>query len=47
MLSQMMKYKKITREEFDSLKSLPLNLDFQIVDHNEDYTYFRDKYAQY
>ena len=34
-LSQMMKYNKITREEFDSLKTLPLNLDFQKVDHNE------------
>ena len=43
-LSQMMKYNKITREEFDSLKTLPLNLDFQKVDHNEGLApYFREQ----
>ena len=40
----MMKYNKITREEFDSLKTLPLNLDFQKVDHNEGLApYFREQ----
>jgi len=34
-LSQMVKYGKITKEQFDSLKQLPLGLDFQRVDHKE------------
>ena len=48
-LSQMMKYNKITREEFDSLKTLPLNLDFQKVDHNEGLRFptLENKFAQY
>lgn len=32
-LSQMVKYKKITQEEYDSLKTLPLGVNFQKVDH--------------
>ena len=31
----MMKYEKITKTEYDSLKILPLNLDYQKVDHNQ------------
>ena len=31
----MMKYGKIKKTEYDSLKTLPLNLDYQKVDHNE------------
>jgi len=43
-LSQMMKNNKITKTEFDSLKVLPLNLDFQTVDHNEGPApYFREQ----
>jgi len=34
-LSQMYKYDKITREECDSLKKLPLGLNFKRVDHKE------------
>ena len=40
-LSQMMKNNKISRTEFDSLKVLPLGLDFQKTGHNEgSSTYF-------
>ena len=42
-LSQMYKYDKITREECDSLKKLPLGLNFKRVDHQEGLaTYFRE-----
>ena len=42
-LSQMYKYGKITREECDSLKKLPLGLNFKRVDHKEGLaTYFRE-----
>ena len=42
-LSQMHKYDKITREECDSLKKLPLGLNFKRVDHKEGLaTYFRE-----
>ena len=42
-LSQMYKYDKITREECDSLKKLPLGLNFERVDHKEGLaTYFRE-----
>ena len=42
-LSQMYKYDKITREECDSLKKLPLVLNFKRVDHKEGLaTYFRE-----
>ena len=42
-LSQMYKYDKITREECDSLKQLPLGLNFKRVDHKEGLaTYFRE-----
>ena len=42
-LSQMYKYDKITREECDSLKKLPLGLNFKRVDHKEVLaTYFRE-----
>ena len=43
-LSQMMKNNKISRAEFDSLKVLPLELDFQKTGHNEgSSTYFREQ----
>lgn len=42
-LAQMYKYDKITREECDSLKHLPLGLNFKRVDHKEGLaTYFRE-----
>lgn len=42
-LSQMYKYDKITEEQYDSLKMLPLGLDFKRVDHKEGLaTYFRE-----
>jgi len=42
-LSQMKKYGYITEAKFDSLKVLPLNLDFRSEDHNEGLaTYFRE-----
>ena len=42
-LSQTYKYDKITREECDSLKQLPLGLNFKRVDHKEGLaTYFRE-----
>lgn len=42
-LSQMYKYDKITREECDSLKKLPLGLNLKRVDHKEGLaTYFRE-----
>lgn len=34
-LGQMLKYDKISRAEFDSLKVLPLGLDFHKEDHKE------------
>jgi len=43
-LSQMKKNGKITQNEYDSLRVLPLNLDFQKVDHNEGLApYFREQ----
>ena len=43
-LYQMMKYEKINKTEYDSLKTLPLNLDYQKVDHNEGLApYFREQ----
>ena len=43
-LSQMMKNNNITKIQFDSLKTLPLNLDYQKVDHNEGPApYFREQ----
>ena len=42
-LFQMMRNEYISREEFDSLKQLPLGLNFQVVRHNQGRaTYFRD-----
>lgn len=42
-LNQMYKYDKITRDEYDSLKMLPLGLKFKRVDHKEGLaTYFRE-----
>lgn len=42
-MSQMLKYDKITQTEFDSLKALPLGLDFHKEDHKEGIaTYFRE-----
>lgn len=42
-LGQMLRNEKITREEFDSLKALPIELDFQSVDHKSGIApYFRE-----
>lgn len=42
-LHQMYKYGKITSEQYDSLKMLPLGLNFKRVDHKEGLaTYFRE-----
>ncbi len=42
-LGQMLKYDKITRQEFDSLKMLPLGINFKREDHKEGRaTYFRE-----
>ena len=41
--SQMMKYEQMDREKFDSLKTLPLGITFNKVDHNlGSATYFRE-----
>lgn len=41
--SQMYKYDKITEQEYDSLRMLPLGLNFKKVDHKEGLaTYFRE-----
>ncbi len=40
---QMLRNNAITQEEFDSLKTIPIELDFQKADHNEGLaTYFRE-----
>ncbi len=45
-LSQMYKYGFITKEQFDSLKNLPIQLRYQRVDHKEGLaTYFRGVFA--
>lgn len=42
-LSQMYKYDKITKAEYDSLRMLPLGLNFKRMDHKEGLaTYFRE-----
>ncbi len=42
-LSQMVKYGYLPREKYDSLKTLPLELDFNVEGHNEGLaTYFRE-----
>ncbi|MDD2635530.1 MAG: transglycosylase domain-containing protein [Bacteroidales bacterium] len=42
-LSQMLKYDYITKEAFDSLKTIPLEIKYQKVDHNiGSATYFRE-----
>lgn len=42
-LSQMLKYGKLTQPEYDSLKMLPLGLNFKRIDHKEGLaTYFRE-----
>lgn len=42
-LSQMYKYDMLTEEQFDSLKMLPLGLNFKRIDHKEGLaTYFRE-----
>ncbi len=44
---QMMRNELINRLEFDSLKELPLDLDYQVVDHSEGIaTYFREALRQ-
>lgn len=43
-LSQMVKYDRLTRAEYDSLKVLPLGLNFQRVSHDEGIApYFREE----
>ena len=43
-LSQMMKYDFITLKEFDSLKTVPISLKYQMEDHNYGLaTYFREE----
>ncbi len=47
-LSQMEKYDYISKEEFDSLKTLPLMIDYQPVSHNVGpATYFREYIKHY
>ena len=47
-LGQMMKYKYITKQAFDSLKKLPMKLNFQSDDHNQgSATYFREYLRDY
>lgn len=42
-LSQMLKYNYLTQQQFDSLKKIPLKLDFKPEDHNEGPApYFRE-----
>ena len=42
-LSQMKKYDYITEQQYDSLRQLPLKINFQIADHKEgSATYFRE-----
>lgn len=42
-LGQMLKYNYISRQQFDSLKALPIKLKYQAEDHNEGLaTYFRE-----
>lgn len=42
-LRQLYKYKYITEEVYDSVKTIPLSIDYQRVDHSEGYgTYFRE-----
>ena len=46
-LSQMLKYDYITKSQFDSLKIIPLNLNYQKVDHKEGIaTYLREYLRQ-
>lgn len=47
-LGQMKKYNMLTQQEFDSLKMLPLELNFRKEDHKEGIaTYFREYLKQY
>ena len=47
-LGQMMKYKYITKQAFDSLKNLPMTLNFQSDDHSQgSATYFREYLRDY
>jgi penicillin-binding protein 1A len=47
-LSQMMKYKFITPEYFDSLKVLPIELEYNVENHNQGIaTYFRSVIRNY
>ncbi len=42
-LGQMLKYKFLTEEQFDSIKALPIKLNYQVDDHNFGLaTYFRE-----
>jgi len=46
-LSQMMKYGYLSREEFDSLKVMPIELDYSVQNHNKGIsTYFREALRQ-
>ena len=42
-LGQMMKYNFLSQEQFDSIKALPIKLNYQVDDHNFGLaTYFRE-----
>jgi len=46
--NQMEKYGYLTKEERDSLKSLPMDIDYQMISHNQGLaTYFREYLRQY
>lgn len=45
--SQMVKYGKMTAEEFDELKQKPIKLDYKSVDTEGPAIYFRDHLAEY
>lgn len=47
-MSQMVKYGYLKKEEYDSLKNIPIKLNYQSPDHNEGLaTYFREYLRQY
>lgn len=47
-LAQMLKYNMLTRETFDSLKLLPIDLDYKVANHNQGLaTYFRSVIGSY
>lgn len=47
-LAQMMKYNMLSRETYDSLKVLPIDLDYKVANHNQGLaTYFRSVIGNY